>query len=217
MNKCVLSAIIFFILNSCEAQSIFFPRPDTSGYRVVRRGNQFLQVGITTPNSLSTFLDIGGLGSLLNGTQKTGVGPIHLDYEYMVNNITGIGASITYSKATETYNLNNLPFIGGQGYVSGKVSLWQFALTASRHMFINNKFDAYAIGAAGINIWKGSYTVEKLNVPAKNFTAPTPFGYNGLLGIRYFTNNNFAFYAQAGMGTIKLHGTLGVCFKLIKK
>jgi Outer membrane protein beta-barrel domain len=214
----LIAAILFSTASMAQIQQVLEavkPQKPFEGTPVLTKGSHVLQAGIGFPNNAATLLDFGGLASLFSGNagSKKGVGPIFINYEYLAQDNVGLGIGFTHASATQTYNLS-IPIIGtNAGVVTGKIKLYQIALTSTYHLYTTNKLDPYIKGGIGINIWKGSYTNEN-GTQAKPFTAPTPFAYQGLVGLRYFVQPKFGLFGELSFSNLKFSANFGAAIKL---
>jgi hypothetical protein len=214
----LLAVILFSTASMAQIQQVLEavkPQKPFEGTPVLTKGSHVLQAGIGFPNNAATLLDFGGLASILTGNTggKNGVGPVFINYEYLVQNNTGIGIGFTHASANQTYNLS-IPLLGtNAGIVTGKIKLYQIALTSSYHLYTTGKLDPYIKGGIGINIWKGSYTNETGN-QAKPFNAPTPLAYQGLVGLRYFVKPKFGLFGELSFSNLKFSANFGAAIKL---
>jgi hypothetical protein len=169
------------------------------------------------PNNAATLLDFGGIASLVNGASanKKGVGPVFINYEYVVNENIGFGIGFTHATAKQKYYSSiSLPIIGFTAIdVIGNIKLYQFAFNTTYHLYTTDKLDPYFKAGIGINFWKGSYT-DQTGKEVKPFTAPTPFGYQGLVGLRYFVKPKFGLFGELSFSNIKFSANIGTSLKL---
>lgn len=193
------------------------PQKPFEGIPVLVKGSQVFQMGIGLPNNAATLLDFGGIASLFNGiaANKKVIGPGFISYEYLATEYLGIGIGFTHAAATQRYNSSiSIPVIGFTAIdVTGNIKLYQIAFNTTYHLYTTDKLDPYFKAGIGINLWKGSYT-DQTGKQVKPFAAPTPFGYQGLVGLRYFVKPKFGLFGELSFSNIKFSANIGTSFKL---
>ncbi len=220
MKKFLLIILVFFSFS----HSVFSQNPAdilaTIGRNqpferepVLKKGSHVFQAGYGFPNKLAQYLDFGGIADIFSGsgTSKSSFGPLGVQYEFMINNQSGIGATLGYAYATQTYDLR-IPFIGTQiDNISGTIHQWQLGLTASYHFFTADKIDAYGRAGIGANLWSGRYENAK-HEEMKKMEFPTPFNYQGLIGLRYLPTEQFGFFVEGNYNNINSFVNLGLVY-----
>jgi Outer membrane protein beta-barrel domain len=176
-------------------------------------------VGFGIPNNTTTLLSGGQLlgSSILNSgssNKKTGFGPAFVGFEYFVSKDLSIGLSAAYASGKKDYNIQGIPILGipGTSLGTASINLFQIAATSSYHLYTTDKLDPYIKGAIGLNIWKTKYVTPTSDT--NPFTAPTPFGYQGLVGLRYFVSKKLAPYGEIGYTSLKFSANIGLSVKL---
>jgi opacity protein-like surface antigen len=220
MKKIFLISFSLFAFTIATAQipqiiQALTPKKKFEGKPILTKGAHVLQFTIGVANTLNQFLDFGGVANIFkgNGAIEKNTGPIHLQYEYFLKPNYSIGAFISYAKTQQTYDLV-IPIINSKiGNVNGQISLVQLAISNAYHLYTTNKIDPYIKAGVGINIWKGSYINDK-GVASKPFTAPSPFSYQGLVGLKYFINKQWALVGEASYSNLKFTGNIGIAYKL---
>lgn len=191
------------ILNSIK------PKKKFEGTPILEKRSHILSIGIGTPNKLASFLDLGGFATFFSGnSSKSHSGPFFVNYEFLIRDNLGLGATISYAAAKQTYTN---PF--GNDKITGSIKGFSILFSSTYHFYITDKLDPYLRGGVGLNIWKGSYKDEN-NGDAGDFTAPTPIAYTANLGLRYFVIKNFAPFGEVGFSNYKLTANIGAAFKL---
>jgi hypothetical protein len=212
MIKYFLSIILIATLLNSSAQvreiiEAVKPKKAFTGEPVIKKNNQLVSISAGVPNNIGQFLNFGGFGSFFS-TAKSGTGPFFIRYEYLVKDNIGIGASVSYARAEETYKN---PF--GSGTVTGNIAGFSVLLSSYYHFYTTNKFDTYTKGSVGINIWSGSYQDEN-DGEVQKFTAPAPVAYHAVLGIRYFITPGVHLTGDLGYSNLRFSAGFGVGFKL---
>ncbi len=216
--KLLLCICLATIVSQAQVQQILQsikPKNKFAGTPILAKGSHVVQIGIGTPNSLATYLDFGGIANIFkgNGAVEKNFGPLFLNYEYFFRDNVGIGASISYASSKQTYDLV-IPLVNTKfGEVNGSVKVIQIGATYSYHIYTTDKLDPYFKGGAGINIWNGSYT-DQNGVQSKPFTAPTPFSYQGLIGLRYFISKKIALVGETSYSNLRFTANFGTAVKL---
>lgn len=220
MNKPVTALLLLFcfllLANNSRAQAreileIIKPDKKFEGVPAYKKGTHLLLFGAQAPNNIKTFLNFGGLVTLLSSSGSKSAGPFFFGYEYAVKDNLGLGISFQYASAKQTYAV---PF--GIGSITGEISGFSILLSSLYHIYPTDKLDPYFRGSLGVNIWKGGYR-DNNNNEVQKFTAPTPIAYNTSLGLRYFVSKQFAPFGEISYSNLKLTAGIGLCVKMNKK
>jgi hypothetical protein len=204
--------IITQVLQAAKPQKAF------EGTPILDKKSFVFSVGFGIPNNTTTVLSAGGIiGSILNNgtsSNKSGFGPAFVGLEYFVSKDISIGLSAAYANGKQDYSNPTIPILGiGGGYLgTASINLFQIAATSSYHLYTTDKLDPYIKGAIGLNIWKTKYVTPTSDT--NPFTAPTPFGYQGLVGLRYFVSKKLAPYGEIGYTSLKFSANIGLSVKL---
>jgi hypothetical protein len=218
--------ILVSLCNSASAQIITQvlqaakPQKAFEGTPILDKKDFVFSVGLGIPNNTTTLLSGGGaISSILNSgtSNKSGFGPAFVGLEYFVSKEISIGLSAAYASGKQDYNNNSgiiLPVIGftPTNLGTASINLFQIAATSSYHLYTTDKLDPYIKGAIGLNIWKTKYVTA--GNESNPFTAPTPFGYQGLVGLRYFASSKLAPYGEIGYSSLKFSANIGLSVKL---
>jgi|GEM_PF-5129058 len=212
MIKYFLSILLLSTVLNASAQvreviEALKPKKAFVGEPVITKKSQLISFSAGVPNNIGQFLNFGGFGSFFSSA-KSSIGPFFIRYEYLVNDNIGLGASVSYAQAEETYK-NPI----GSGTITGKISGFSILLSTYYHFYTTNKFDTYSKGSIGLNIWSGSYK-DQNDGEAQKFTAPTPVAYHAVLGIRYFVTPHVHLTGDLGYSNLKLSAGIGAGFKL---
>lgn len=182
-----------------------------TGTPVIAKGSHIVQAGYGFPNKLAQYLDFGGIADIFSGSgsSKSSFGPLGLNYEYMLDDQFGIGASAQYSWASQTYDLR-IPIIDTRiGGITGTIHQVQLGVHGTYHFFTTDKFDGYARAGVGLNLWSGEYRNDN-NEDVKEMEFPTPYTYQGLAGIRYFISPNMGLYVEGNLNNINSFVNFGL-------
>ncbi|MFM2337170.1 MAG: hypothetical protein RL115_363 [Bacteroidota bacterium] len=157
-----------------------------------KKKDQFISIQHGFPNTIKNSLEtIFGF----NQTNKKSVGPISIAYEYHVNELMSVGASISYA----TYSADYKDVFGVNVAFKGTLHNTALLLQSTRYLESDNKALLYGKGSIGINLWSGEYRRPD-GTDFKNFNAPSPIGYNAVVGVKYrFSKKSFG-YLEAGYG-----------------
>ncbi len=206
---------ILFIAFTTQAQvrqvlDAVKPKKAFEGTPILQKKSQLISLGIGAPNKLSDFLDFEGIGNIIGTTTSDrSFGPFLLDYEYLINDNLGLGASFLFATAKKEYNFF------GTNY-SGDIRQFQFGASTYYHIYTTDKLDPYFKGTVGINLWDGKYKDNNSNETG-NFVAPTPFGFRTSVGLRYFFSENLALQG-GGSATISpnfnIAANFGIAYKI---
>lgn len=219
-NKCIKVIVITFLVVTLSASTnaqvkeildAVKPQKAFNGTPALQKKSQVLQIGIGFPNNVATLLDLGGLGSLFNSSTSNKIGPIFISYEYLIKENIGLGASLSYASAQKTY-INPFSSSSTDKY-TGKLSGVSLLLSTTYHFYITDKLDPYAKGSVGITMWKGSYK-DATGTDKEGLILPTPVGYSGILGLKYFASKNTAPFGELSYSNLQFTANIGVAFKL---
>jgi hypothetical protein len=215
LKAALIAAIIFALEAKGKAQvreviEAIKPKKEFMGTPILAKKSQVLQVGIGTPNNVVSLLNIGGTGSFLNVSGNKKTGPFFIAYEYLIKENIGIGATLAYAKGEKTYGFIST---GGGGSYTAKLSGISLLLSSTYHFYITDKLDPYAKGSIGVTLWSGSFKDQNGAEPSK-LDLPTPIGYSGLIGLRYFVSPKLAPYGELSYSNFKFTANVGVAFKL---
>ncbi len=225
MKKTLIAISLFTIVcNTVNAQIITQvlqaakPQKAFEGTPVLDKKAFVFSVGLGIPNNTTTLLSgAGAISTILgNGVKnnKSGFGPAFVGFEYFVSKELSVGLSAAYANGKQDYNNPTIPILGiGGGYLgTASINLFQIAATSSYHLYTTDKLDPYIKGAIGLNIWKTKYVTT--SGESNPFTAPTPFGYQGLVGLRYFVSKKIAPYGEVGYSSLRFSANIGLSVKL---
>jgi Outer membrane protein beta-barrel domain len=191
------------------------------GETCVKKGDFIVQLAVGTPNNVANKLSIntgsvGAIAGILGGLigvntaieDKTSnkVGPIQFAAEYFTGDKLSIGVQVLYASGNRTYKAGGVTILD-----NAKISVTQIMGTSSFHVAVTDKLDPYIKAAVGVALWKD-------NSPNANFkTLPEPLSYNGILGLRYFFNPDFAIAGEASFSNLNISANLGVTYKFKRK
>jgi hypothetical protein len=212
MYKNYLAVIFIVSLFESQAQvrevlEAIKPKKEFQGVPAIQKKSQLISFAAGVPNNISRFLDFGGFGSFFS-TAKSGTGPFFIRYEYLLKDNVGIGVSVSYASAKESYKN---PF--GSGTVTGKISGFSILASSYYHFYTTNKLDTYSMGSIGLNIWTGSY-LDQNEIEVQKFTAPTPIAYQVTLGMRYFVIPSVHLSGELGYSNLKFSAGIGAGLKI---
>lgn len=215
MKKIILLACIFTISYNSIGQvrqmlDAAKPKKAFTGTPILAKKSSVLSLSLGAPNKLADFLTFGGVASIVGTTSdKKSFGPLMLDYEYLIRDNIGLGASLLLASASSNYRAF------GQDY-SGDITQFQVGFSSYYHLYTTDKLDPYIKATLGINLWNGKYK-DNNNNDAGNFVAPTPFGLRSVVGLRYFINEKFAVLGEGAVvlsPNFNVSANIGAAFKL---
>ena len=226
MKKMISLAIFINLLNiTSNAQvtqilNAIKPTKAFEGTPILDKKAFVFSVGLGVPNNTNTLLSGGGIiTSILGGggtsSKQKGFGPVFAGFEYFITKELSLGLGFTYANGKQNYTTPGIPLLGiaASNAGSASINLFQIAGTTTYHLYTTDKLDPYIKGGIGINLWKTEY-VNAAGVKSNPFTAPTPFGYQGIVGLRYFVNKQFAPYGEIGFTSLKFSANIGLSVKL---
>lgn len=157
-----------------------------------KKKDQFFSIQYGFPNTIKNSLES------VPGFRKTNtksLGPVSIAYEYHATDLLSIGISISYG----SYQADYEDVFGFNAAFKGTLRNTALLLQSTKYFENNSKALIYAKGSIGINLWSGEYKKPD-GTDFKNFNAPTPLGYNAVVGVKYgFARKTFA-YLEAGYG-----------------
>jgi opacity protein-like surface antigen len=201
------------------------PTKKFEGTPILQKKSSIINLGFGFPNNATDLLSGGGtvnaisqiLGAGNTSTKgKKGFGPVFLGYEYFLNNEISVGLNFLYATGKQDYSNSSLFTqlgLGSADLGTGEINLFQIAGSTSYHLYTTNKLDPYIKGAIGINLWKTTYT-DKAGNKSNPFTAPTPFAYQGIVGLRYFVSNNWAILGEVSYSSLRFSANIGTTYKI---
>ena len=215
MYKKIFFSFLFFICASSHAQvreilEAVKPKKEFAGILVLQKKSQVVYISLGAPNTVANFLNFGGIaGFFFTTTDKKSSGPFMIDYEYFIKDNTGIGLSLLYASASQTYKSGNTSY-------TGNIKQYQIGFSTYYHLYTTDKLDPYIKGTVGLNIWDGSYKDNNGN-DAEDFVAPTPFGFRSIVGLRYFAAKRIAVIGEANLTLlpkVTIAANIGLAIKL---
>ena len=206
------SAQVTQILNAVKPAKAF------EGTPILDKKASVFSVGFGIPNNTNTLLNGGGLFLGGSSQKKQGFGPIFLNYEYFIKKEFSLGIGLLYATGKQDFNSAIIPILGlgGENIGTSSINLFQITGFVSYHLYTTDKIDPYIKGGVGINLWKTKYISSSQGglSQTSSITAPTPFGYQGIVGLRYFVSKKFAPYGEIGFTSLKFSANLGLSVKL---
>jgi hypothetical protein len=182
-----------------------------NGTPCVAKGSFLTQLTIGTPNNVANKLNVnvGGLGIIggifgVTTTDNTSnkIGPITISGEYFTNDNVSVGGQVLYAAGKRSLTVGTTKVLDNT-----LISVVQLLGTTAYHFSVTDKLDPYLKAAVGYAIWQ-----DKSGSSAT--TVPEAVSYSGVLGLRYFTNSNFAIVGEASFSNLNISGNIGVTLKL---
>lgn len=216
LKALIIAILIFLFRQQAKSQvqqvlQAIKPEKKFEGTPVLAKKSHVLQLTVGAPNNVASLISLQPLFGALNTSSNSGkksTGPIAINYEYFLQDELGIGIGVSYARASQIYNY---PIINLNQYA--ELSALTISGNLFYHIYTTDKLDAYTKASAGFNIWKGYQS----NVDGSNKTdisLPTPFAYNGQVGLRYFFNPKIAAIGELGYSNLKFTANAGIAFKL---
>jgi hypothetical protein len=227
LNLLILVLTIHIVAGAQVTQILNAVKPTKKfeGELVLQKKSSILNVGFGIPNNATSLLSggptVNALGFLIDPNKSTtngkkGFGPVFFGYEYFVSDEISLGINLLYANGKQNYSNSTLTSILGLSSAdlgTGQINLFQISGSSSYHLYTTNKLDPYIKGAIGINLWKTKY-IDKAGKESNPFTAPTPFAYQGIVGLRYFVNPNWAILGEVGYSSLRFSANIGTTFKI---
>ncbi len=205
LTKSFLAIFIFatFFSFSAKAQSV------ETGNSIISIGYGFPNLGKSLYKALSSNTDY----------KVSGIGPLHLKYEYMISDNIGVGASINFVSfgASYTVSRDSLDANFNPVHYTTKYTLatknYSVLFRFNYHFYTEDKIDAYYGVGAGYRNGKTTYKTTP-NDPNYTFSQKVilPVGFETTLGLRYLITDNFGIYTEIGIGKSLIQ--FGGCLKL---
>lgn len=186
--KKYLSFLVFALfLNSAQAQ--IYPQGSvrfSAGYGAVVYGNIALKV-------LENQLKITNL-------KLSPFGPLYLKGEYAVANNFTVGLNINYYKASSTFTLDSVKYVG-QYSGTLKLSSTSFILRANYTIpFADDRAGFMIGGGLGYRNFRPSYSDNNPQTPIDGgISIPIPFTGELTLGLHYYLAENIGVYVETGV------------------
>ena len=198
MKKSLLLIFLIPSVSFCQQKNNSFP---------FKKKDQFFSVQYGFPNTIRNSLEsfIG-----FNQTNKKSLGPFSVSYEYHINDLMSIGLNLSYA----SYSADYKDALGFGLAFKGTLRNPAILLQSIKYFESDSKAMLYAKGSIGINLWSGEYKRPD-GSDYQNFNAPTPLGYNAVVGVKYGFAPDIFGYIEAGYG--KYIVAAGLSFKISAK
>lgn len=205
MKKCIQIALVSIVIGITVNSSVF-----ARGSSAIETGNSFVSLAYGFPNLgavvLNTYEDY-------NAYSVSGIGPIHLKYDYALSDKISLGVSIGYVsfKAKWTYDYYDYNTFTTQAYdESWTGSSLGILARFNYHFATSEKLDPYVGLGAGYNSWTFKFESDYPGAIESSLVLP-PIGFEGGVGVKYFFSDNVGAYLELGYGKSLLQG--GIAFK----
>ena len=219
MNRIITLILLFLaiqIVASAENKNPILFRPfkgfgNASPKSIKSNGGDFKQgvmifsTGYGAPNTVAMFTEASSINS--------GIGPLHLKFEFAASDVVGLGISINYaskhgdyiSKFPNTY-LNPVTLDIMRTSINARINF---------HFFTEEKLDMYT--GVGIGYRFGSYNFLRYGSKEKNNTYEIsyPLGFEMTVGLRYYFSKLFGVYMEMGLARSLIQA--GIVFKMGKE
>jgi hypothetical protein len=198
-------------LKTTLSPSICTPAELPSGVNPFEQGRSIISVGYGFGNFSKAIFSVY---NDYNDYSFKFLGPLHLKYEYAINNSLGFGLSLNYI----SYNLNwkytyyNDVTMQDELYdESLKYNSLSVLVRLNHHFFHQNGLDIY--WGAGLGYKHNNYTYQSDYDGTLNTTDLGnlfPVGFELTVGLRYFFTPNIGAYIEGGFAKSALQ--FGLCF-----
>jgi hypothetical protein len=245
IKKLLLSSLIIVALQNkaiCQVREVLDALKPTKAFEgtpILKKGSHVIQAGIGMGSNILSLVESGQIGDVLNtagvSSSTSRVGPITIGYEYLVKDNLGMGLSVSYAEASQTFNVNstnsasiisipgigNIPGIGSilgtsgtTGALNTNVKSTTILLSTTYHLYTTDKFDPYSKVSIGATFWSGSNKNASGSDAGSAPTFPTPIAYNAVLGLRYFAAKQMGLYGELSYSNLRFAANIGLTFKL---
>ena len=173
--KCIVIALIFLgIAHFAFSQEI-------NNYSL--KGKSIISAGYGIGNIWAYFLKHNSFIKDLSDYKINSIGPIVINYEYLLGKRIGVGTSLSYSVVSgETKRF----------LIDEEISIFSALARANYHFSHSKKFDPYVGGGLG---YVRSVYKNNTSIPGH---VPGEFGYSAQVGANYFLSKHFGLYGEVG-------------------
>ena len=159
------------------------------------QGKSVVTLGYGFPNLMKVLFSVY---SSYGGYSVTGIGPLHVKYEYGLTDNLGLGLSVTYvsfnASWTDPYGFGtSTPYTYGW-----KGSSLAFSPRVNYHFGHSDKFDPYVGLGIGYDAFSISYYTNQPGDPGLTFANVSPLAYEFTFGTRFYFTDNIGAYTEIG-------------------
>jgi opacity protein-like surface antigen len=184
-----------------------------------QKGVQIISLGYGAPNLGKVFFK--SLDRLYPTATYSGIGPIHLRYEYAIADQVGLGISLRYLNTKieypvvgPNYDADGNPTLGDStyNYTNSMTSIGAM-VRANYHFSTGRQLDPYI----GLGLGYGT-TNFKINLGgdvngiASTVSSPIPIAIEATIGARYFFSESIGAYLELGYSQSVVNGGIAIKF-----
>ena len=188
---------------------ITFGTTQVAAQDAFEEGKIVASIGYGAPNLTNAFVKL--VFEDEEGYKKSGIGPMHLKFEYGLSDKIGFGLVINYVNAGASWTHKN--FTDNSTYTDDvDFTSIAFNVRMNIHFATTDKLDPYWGVGAGYRTGKWKYDS---NDPLYEFSESNtfiPIGFETTLGMRYYVADMFAFYVELGFAKSLIQGGLTLGF-----
>ena len=181
--------------------------PGAANAQAVEQGNLMFSAQYGYPNIFNLLLKTAYENSGYTGLDVGGIGPVGVQFEYMVADKIGVGiksnyssSHISYTENTIVYDVNGNPVSSTYDY-SLKFNRIRVMPRFSLHFGNSSNFDGYFGVAAGYSTFKVTYESNDPNYDGDvAISNPVPVGFRLDVGGNYFFTDNIGLNFELGIG-----------------
>jgi hypothetical protein len=173
----------------------------TSNEDVVKKGDVVVSMGVGIPSFARSYLRYK---TSREEYTITGIGPLYLKGDYMLNNKFSVGLNLFVSKSKIYWFQSDYDTILN-AYRDFEFGTQAFEFSANLrtnyHFWRRGNIDSYVGIGAGygyIRIWL--YSLAHTTVFNSDYEFPPPVSMEATWGLRYFPRKNLGFHTEVGLG-----------------
>lgn len=194
-------AITLIVLVCCSPSTLAQKKTKKEYPAAVLKHQIVGSIGYGYPSILRAYLR-----SVTNRKEYTisGVGPLLVKAEYLINPKFGVGINATYSHSKVSWMQLGYDTISktyhdfDTGLEGSELSV---TFRGNYHFWHRKKIDSYAgLGVGYGKIFVDGYTKAHTGGFVLNFEIPRPICFEATWGLRYFPIKNLGFYTEVGLG-----------------
>lgn len=159
------------------------------------QGVKVVSLGYGTPNLTKAIFSIY---NMMENYENTGIGPLHVKFEYGLSDKIGLGVSSNFVQSKVRWT--EMDFFGsGTNYSEGfDYMALDINIRANWHFYTTDKFDSYLGIGVGYNQIAWSYYTDYENATPLSLSVAAPIGYESTVGMRYFFTDNIGAFLELG-------------------
>lgn len=197
------------LLNAALALTVMISSANSAEAQAVEQGNVVIAAQYGFPNFFGFVIKSAYKQGNYTGVSISNLGPVGLQFEYMVSDKIGLGIKTNYTNTTlkyqedrEIYDSNGM--LTGTKTYDYTVSFPRFRLLPrfAIHFGSSDSFDGYFGIAAGYSTFSIKAKTNDPDWADEDiaFSSPTPFGFRLDVGGNYFFTDNLGLNFEIGIG-----------------